>query len=178
MTSFLPEVILILHLAYVLFCVGGEVFILSTAFLEHRLLRDHRYRRRRMALKDRERSTNPSGWDQECRPTRVTQPAPVSPLLAKVSRIVRNRTFRLLHLVAVGFVGAEGALGVLCPLTVWEYVARRAAGQQVEEEIPLISRLIRQVLFYDFPPWVFSALYVGFALLVLVTYVWIPPDSF
>jgi hypothetical protein len=146
MTSRLPEGILLLHFAYVLFCVGGEAFILLAALGE-----------------------------RVYRPNRLARSTRLSAFLETMALGVRNRTFRLLHLLAVGIVGVEGAVGVLCPLTVWEYELRRAVGQRVEEEIPLLSRIIRRILFYDFPPWVFTALYVGFALLVLATYLWIPP---
>ncbi len=83
----------------------------------------------------------------------------------------------MLHLIAVGIVGLESLFGVLCPLTVWEYRTRRASGQGVEEEIPLLSRIIRSLLFYDFPPWVFTALYVGFSILVIGTFILIPPQK-
>ncbi len=140
MISFLSDLILILHFAYVLFCVGGEMIILVSPIL-------------RLVYGERK----------------------VPPFLFRVFRLIGNRTLRVVHLIAVGIVGLEGAIGVLCPLTIWEYTLRRAAGQRVEEEIPLISRIIRSILFYDFPPWVFTVLYVGFALLVLVTFFLIPP---
>ena len=88
---------------------------------------------------------------------------------------IRRRRFRIVHLIAVVFVGIEGAIGFLCPLTSWEYALRRAAGQSVDSEIPLVPRIIRALLFYDFPPWVFTLLYVGFAALVLATYFLVPP---
>jgi hypothetical protein len=94
---------------------------------------------------------------------------------SRCSRRIRHRGFRIAHLAAVGIVGIEGIVGVLCPLTVWEYALRRAAGQAVEEEIPLVPRIIRALLFYDFPFWVFTLLYVGFAVLVAVTYILVPP---
>lgn len=92
-----------------------------------------------------------------------------------LSRWIQNKPFRIAHAIAVGIVGVEGLFGVLCPLTIWEYAARRASGQLVESEIPLVSRMVRYLIFYDFPPWVFTLLYVGFALLVIGTYVLIPP---
>lgn len=88
---------------------------------------------------------------------------------------IRNRAFRIIHLAAVVTVGIEGAVGFLCPLTSWEYALRRAAGQSVESEIPLVPRIIRALLFHDFPPWVFTLLYIGFAALVLATYFLVPP---
>ncbi len=92
-------------------------------------------------------------------------------------RWIRNRVFRLLHLAAVLLVAAEALLGIWCPLTVWEHRLRYLAGQHVEEEISFVGRLIRLVLFYDFPAWFFLALYVGFGLLVLLSFILIPPEK-
>lgn len=89
----------------------------------------------------------------------------------------RNRSFRISHLAAVVFVGIEGLVGFLCPLTVWEYDLRRAAGQVFEREIPLVTRIIRTLLFHDFPPWAFTALYVGFAVLVAATFFLVKPEG-
>jgi hypothetical protein len=88
---------------------------------------------------------------------------------------VRNMVFRIIHLVAVVFVAVESMLGVLCPLTELEYRLRTAAGQQVEEDITFIGRLLRSIIFYDFPPWVFTLLYVGFGALVVASFLFIPP---
>ena len=90
-------------------------------------------------------------------------------------RWVRGHLFRLLHLIAVLLVAVEALIGYLCPLTQLEHSLRNAAGQQVETEISFVGRLIRSVLFYDFPAWFFTALYIGFGLLVLITYICIPP---
>ncbi len=87
---------------------------------------------------------------------------------------IRNRVFRLIHLTAVLFVAVEALIGYLCPLTQIEYSLRQAAGQQVESEISFVGRIIRSVLFYDFPGWVFTLLYVGFGALVIGTYLLIP----
>ena len=87
---------------------------------------------------------------------------------------IRNRVFRLIHLTAVLFVAVEALIGYLCPLTQIEYSLRQAAGQQVESEISFVGRIIRSVLFYDFPGWFFTLLYVGFGALVIGTYLLIP----
>ena len=88
---------------------------------------------------------------------------------------IRQRTFRIVHLFSVLLVAGEALIGILCPLTEWEYNLRERAGQTVEREISFIARLLRAVIFYDFPWWVFLLLYTGFGLLVLITFFIIPP---
>jgi len=41
---------------------------------------------------------------------------------------VRNFWFRLVHLLAIGYVVAEALGGVICPLTIWENQLRVKAG--------------------------------------------------
>jgi len=119
------DIIVIIHLFYVLFAVGGEIIILAGALFR---------------------------W-----------------------RGIRNPLFRISHLVAVGLVAVEAAAVVSCPLTVWEYGLRHLAGQEVEENLSFIARLVRLIIFYNFPPWVFTVMHVTFGLLVLLTYIFIPP---
>lgn len=87
---------------------------------------------------------------------------------------VRNLPFRIVHLAAVVLVAAEALAGEACPLTTWEYRLRVAAGQKVEQQISFVARLVRSIIFYDFPAWVFLAAYVGFALLVAATFLIVP----
>jgi hypothetical protein len=88
---------------------------------------------------------------------------------------VRNLIFRIVHLASVVLVAVEASAGTMCPLTVWEYQLRMLAGQRVEAQISFIVRLVRSVIFYDFPAWVFLAAYVGFALLVGFTLILVRP---
>ncbi len=88
---------------------------------------------------------------------------------------IRNLIFRIVHLCAVIFVGIEAVIGVLCPLTNWEYDLRLMAGQTVERDISFVGRLIRSIIFYDFPSWVFTAMYIGFAGIVIVSFILIRP---
>ena len=88
---------------------------------------------------------------------------------------VRNLPFRVVHLASVALVAVEALAGASCPLTVWEDRLRLLAGQQVEAQISFIARLVRRVIFYDFPGWVFLAAYVGFALVVVLTFILVPP---
>ena len=87
---------------------------------------------------------------------------------------ISNFWFRLTHLLAIGIVAGEALLNIPCPLTVWEQQLRGLAGQSTSGET-FVGRLLHSVLFYDWPPWVFTALYVNFALLVLATFVFAPP---
>ena len=88
---------------------------------------------------------------------------------------VRNLTFRIVHLLAVVVVAVEALVGVLCPLTEWEYRLRLLAGQVIEEEIPFMARLVRRLIFFDFPAWVFTVTYILFALLVAASLIFVPP---
>lgn len=85
-------------------------------------------------------------------------------------RWVREFRFRVAHLAAILFVAAEALLGVMCPLTVWED-ALRGRGS----ELGFIARWIRTVMFYELAPWVFTAAYAGFALVVALTFWLVPP---
>jgi hypothetical protein len=88
---------------------------------------------------------------------------------------VRNFTFRVLHLAAIGVVAFESLAGVECPLTTWEHNLREAAGQPVDRGATFIGDLLHRWLFYEADPAVFTKIYVGFALLVLLTWVLLPP---
>jgi hypothetical protein len=84
---------------------------------------------------------------------------------------VRNRPFRMLHLVAIALVAAESLAGIACPLTVWENALRHADGGGPS----FIGRWVTRLLYYDAPEQVFTVLYVTFALMVAATMKWIPP---
>jgi hypothetical protein len=90
-------------------------------------------------------------------------------------RWVRNLPLRLAHLAAVVLVAVEALLGVVCPLTEWEYRLRELAGQHAERQLSFVARLVRAVIFYDFPAWVFTLAYVGFAAVVTGTFLLFPP---
>jgi uncharacterized protein DUF2784 len=85
---------------------------------------------------------------------------------------VRGWRWRLLHLGAIVVISAESLLGVDCPLTVWEDTLRRQ-----ETASGFIERWVDGVLFYDAPTWVFTAAYVAFAGLVVITWVVVPPTK-
>jgi hypothetical protein len=88
-------------------------------------------------------------------------------------RWVRNPWFRYLHLAAIMFVAAEAVLGVMCPLTVWEDMLR--GGVRAES---FVGRWVRYFLYYEAPPWVFTAAYVAWTLATLLTLWRVPACPF
>jgi uncharacterized membrane protein YciS (DUF1049 family) len=82
----------------------------------------------------------------------------------------RNFWFRVAHLCAIVFVAGEAIAGIWCPLTIWEAELRGARAEK-----GFIAQWIHRLLFYDFPPWVFTVAYVTFALLVAATFWLLPP---
>ncbi|MHC4413794.1 MAG: DUF2784 domain-containing protein [Planctomycetota bacterium] len=122
--ALLADLIVIVHLLYIGFVVGGELAVIVGALFHWR-------------------------W-------------------------IRNPVFRVTHLLAILVVAINALTGVLCPLTQWESALRRRAGQPVEE-ISFVGRLVRELLYYQLPEWVFTTTYVVFALLVIATLVLVPP---
>ena len=86
-------------------------------------------------------------------------------------RWVRNFWFRTIHLGFILYVSAEALLGVVCPLTLWENqlrgIARGGPG--------FIEHWVGRLLYYDMPTWVFTTSYVAFGVVVLLTFILIPP---
>lgn len=87
---------------------------------------------------------------------------------------VRNFTFRLIHLLSILFVCAEAITGRACPLTLLENDLRARAGQSVYRG-DFIAYWLHRLIFYDWPPWVFAVLYIGFGALVILAFVLAPP---
>ena len=82
---------------------------------------------------------------------------------------VHNRKFRIAHLVAIGIVVLQAWFGQLCPLTVWENDLRRLAGQSGYTET-FVEHWLHKVLFYQAEPWVFTTIYTGFGVLVVLVW--------
>jgi len=87
-------------------------------------------------------------------------------------RWIRNFWFRVIHLGSMGIVALGSLLGMICPLTVLEDALRQAGPPQSG----FIQRWVSRLLYYDFPPSVFTTAYVLFALVVLITFIYIEPD--
>lgn len=89
---------------------------------------------------------------------------------------VKNWWFRIVHLLAIGFVMAESWLGLICPLTEWESRLNMAAGGSAYPS-SFIQYWLHEILFYDFAPWVFTVAYTAFGILVLIVWLVVPPDK-
>ena len=89
-------------------------------------------------------------------------------------RWARNMGFRWTHLGGIGFVVAEAWLGVICPLTTLENHFRTLAGVAGYER-SFIGHWLGRLIYYDAPAWVFTALYTGFAVIVVVSFIGYPP---
>ena len=87
---------------------------------------------------------------------------------------IRNARFRIAHLAAIVLVAGESLLGVVCPLTVWENRLRTLAGQEAPNR-SFVSRWVHAVMFYDWPEYVFTIVYVPFAAAVALTFWFVPP---
>jgi Protein of Unknown function (DUF2784) len=87
---------------------------------------------------------------------------------------VKNWWFRVTHLLGIGIVVAESWLGLICPLTEWENRLRKAAGETIYSN-SFVEHWLHKILFYDFAPWVFTAAYTIFGIVVLIAWVIVPP---
>ena len=86
---------------------------------------------------------------------------------------VRNPWLRAAHLAAIGYVAIQAVAGRICPLTTWEDQLRG-----VRTEGGFIERHLSALLYWDLPAAVFTAMYVGFALLVALAMWRVPPRPF
>jgi hypothetical protein len=87
---------------------------------------------------------------------------------------VGNFWFRLVHLLAIGFVVAQAWFDRICPLTSWESSLREAAGG-VPYSGSFILWWLQRLIYYDFAPWVFTSAYTIFGAMVLLTWILSPP---
>ena len=91
-------------------------------------------------------------------------------------RWVRSLTFRVCHLLAIGFVVAQAWASNICPLTVWESKLRAAAGEQSYQR-SFIEHWIGKLIYYDAPLWLFAVVYTLFGALVIFTWIWVRPGK-
>jgi hypothetical protein len=88
-------------------------------------------------------------------------------------RFVRNIRFRLAHLGAILFVSMESLVGMVCPLTLLEDSLRHSP-----TDTSFVQRWLHRILFYDVPEGVLTVLYLLFAILVAITFKFVPPSRY
>lgn len=91
-------------------------------------------------------------------------------------RWVRNRSFRIAHLVAIALVVAQSWAGVICPLTVLEMGLRSRAGSQAYSG-SFIQYWLQKLIYYEAPDWVFIMAYTVFAALVVIAWYVVAPEK-
>jgi hypothetical protein len=87
---------------------------------------------------------------------------------------VRNWWFRVIHLGAIGIVVLQAWLGVICPLTRLEMYLRDKAGDTTYAG-SFVSHWLEAILYYRAPAWVFAVAYTLFAIVVVMSWVWVRP---
>jgi hypothetical protein len=89
---------------------------------------------------------------------------------------VRNRMFRMCHILAIAFVIAQAWASRLCPLTIWETALRSSAGEQ-HYTTTFVQHWIGTLIYYEAPMWVFALAYTFFGAVVLYSWFWIKPEK-
>ena len=68
---------------------------------------------------------------------------------------VKNKYYRLIHLVVMGIIFIETILGFMCPLTILENFLRNDI-----EINNIITQIIHQIMYWDLPSYQFIILYL------------------
>ena len=89
-------------------------------------------------------------------------------------RWTRSLAFRITHLAAIALVCLESIVGVMCPLTSLEDSIRARSGA-AQYQGDFVAYWAHRMIFYNFPPWIFTTAYISFAILVAITFIAIPP---
>ena len=87
---------------------------------------------------------------------------------------VRNFMLRIVHLGLIVVIVLQAWLGRLCPLTIWEQGLRQRAGQATYGD-SFVEHWLSQLIFFDAPWWAFVVAYTLFGVVVLATWIWLPP---
>lgn len=88
---------------------------------------------------------------------------------------IRNRWFRIAHVLSIGLVVIQSWFGVICPLTSLEMRMRSLAGDATYPGA-FIAHWLDSFLYYQAPAWAFAVCYSIFGVLVIGSWIWAPPD--
>lgn len=86
---------------------------------------------------------------------------------------VRGFTWRLIHLLTLGIVALQAALGRACLLTIWESDLMSGGNGIIPS--PMIARFIDSLLYWPLPLWVFTAIYIAVLIYAVLLWRWVPP---
>ena len=85
---------------------------------------------------------------------------------------VRQRMWRVLHVLSWGVVTLQAVAGRACFLTDWQY---ELAGGEGNPD-PLVARLVNAVIYWPLPLWVFTVLY-GAIFAIVLALLWLVPPT-
>jgi Protein of Unknown function (DUF2784) len=91
---------------------------------------------------------------------------------------VRNFWFRLIHLASILIVAVQPLLGITCPLQTLERSLRLQGGAEALRDTAnasAIGRFCNHMLYFDPHGPLIPSLYIAFAALVVLTWVFVPP---
>ena len=84
---------------------------------------------------------------------------------------VKNRYYRLIHLILMGIIFIEAILGFMCPLTILENFLRNDI--EINNKI---TQIIHQVMYWDLPTNQFIILYLLSLLYLIFLWFFFKPD--
>jgi len=90
-------------------------------------------------------------------------------------KFVRAFSFRVAHLLLIGFVAAESVMGAICPLTTWEDTLRMKGGANPRYPGGYVAHWLHRLIFYDLDERFFAVGYGLFFALVVFTLFWVKP---
>ena len=88
---------------------------------------------------------------------------------------VRSPVLRWFHLLGIGIVIIQSWLGIVCPLTTLEMWLRRLGGEETYSG-GFIEHWMQRLLYWDLPWWAFVMVYTLFGIVVLSTWLFVPPN--
>ena len=84
---------------------------------------------------------------------------------------VKNKYYRLIHLILMGIIFIETILGFMCPLTVLENFLRNNI--EINNKI---TQIIHQVMYWNLPTYQFTILYLLSLLYLIFLWFFFKPD--
>ena len=84
---------------------------------------------------------------------------------------VKNKYYRLIHLILMGIIFIETILGFMCPLTILEKFLRNDI--EINNKI---TQIIHQIMYWDLPTYQFTILYLLSLLYLIILWFFFKPD--